>query len=90
MIEFSETYNANGTADIRMVAPALPKAYDGKQYSYTIWVREDGWCFSMSRSEGPGSTRYYKFRTLDETFAHGMKWAKRKIAQAKRAVGDLA
>jgi hypothetical protein len=84
MIEFRETYNADGTADIRMVAPELPKAYDGRQYAYTIRVREDGWCECKSRAEGPGTTRYYSFRKLDDAFAHGMKWAKRKISEAKK------
>ena len=84
MIEFNETYNADGTSDIHLVAPALPKAYDGKQYAYTIRVREDGWCECKSRADGPGSTRYYAFRRLDDAFSHGMKWAKRKIAESKR------
>jgi hypothetical protein len=84
MIEFRETYNADGTADIRLVAPELPKAYDGRQYAYTIRVREDGWCECKSRAEGPGTTRYYSFRQLDDAFAHGMKWAKRKISEAKK------
>jgi len=84
MIEFRETYNADGTADIRLVAPELPKAYDGRQYAYTIRVREDGWCECKSRAEGPGTTRYYSFRQLDDAFAHGTKWAKRKISEAKK------
>jgi hypothetical protein len=84
MIEFFETHNADGTSDIRLVAPALPKAYDGKQFSYTIRLRDDGWCECKSRADGPGSTRYYAFRRLDDAFAHGMKWAKRKIAESKR------
>lgn len=84
MIEFFETYSADGTANIRMVAPALPKAFDGKQYAYTILVKANGWCECKSRSEGPGSTRYYSFRTVDDAFAHGTKWAKRKISTAKK------
>lgn len=84
MIEFFETYNADGTANIRMVAPALPTAYDGKKFSYTIKVKGNGWCECKSRSNGPGSTRYYAFRTLDQAFAHGMKWAKRKIREEKK------
>lgn len=81
MIEFLETHYADGTSSIRMVSAQLPIASDGKRFSYTIKQRADGWCECKSCSNGPGSTRYYAFRTLDQAFAHGMKWAKRKIRE---------
>jgi hypothetical protein len=81
MIEFLEFHNADGTSNIRMVSDELPTAYDGKKFSYNIQVSANGWCQCKSRSNGPGSTRYYAFRTLDQAFTHGMKWAKRKIRE---------
>lgn len=83
MVEFLEKHHADGTSTIVMVSDELPNGYDGKRYAYTIRVREDGWCECKSRSNGPGSTRYYSFRTLDQAFTHGMKWAKRKIREDK-------
>lgn len=78
-IEFLESYR-DGETHVRLVAPNLPKARDGRQYAYRIRVRADGWCECVSRANGAGSTRYYSFRTLDGAFAHAIKWAKRKIA----------
>ena len=80
MIEFIESYTREGEMHVRLFAPDLPKAYDGKQYAYQIRVRTDGWCECRSRSNGAGSTRYHTFRTLDDAMAHAVRWAKRKIA----------
>jgi len=79
-IEFVERYTNGGEMQVRLVAPNLPKAYDGKQYAYQIRVRTDGWCECRSRAGGNGSIRYYTFQTLDEAMAHAVTWAKRKIA----------
>jgi hypothetical protein len=84
MIEFVRKYNQDGTVDFSMIAPELPKAYDGKPYAYFIQLRADGWCTCKSRAEGPGSIRYYNFRKIDDALAHGLKWAKRKISESKK------
>lgn len=85
MIEFVETFREDGSAFVRMKANGLPTTRDATDYTYRIIIAPDGWCESRSRAHGAGSTRYRVFRTYAEAQAHGIKWAKRKIAEAKKA-----
>jgi hypothetical protein len=84
MIEFIETTNRDGETSAYLKAEGMPKGAKPEDYKYHIRVRADGWCECRSRAYGAGSTRYYSFRTYAEAMEHGVKWAKRKIAEAKR------
>ena len=80
MIEFNELVHRNGRFTSALSSPDLPAGM-----YYRLWEDNHGrWC-SKSRADGNGSIRYHSHRTLAEAQAHGVKWAKRKIAEAKRA-----
>lgn len=79
MIDFFEMHNPDGTMLSCLRADGLPRGM-----SYTIKIREDGWCESKSRAHGNGSIRYYSHRTYAEAQAHALTWAKRKIREATR------
>lgn len=83
-IDFTETYNDDGTMTSTLCAVGLGKRREWKDYRLTIHVRADGWCETRSRSNGAGSTRYYEHRTYDEALDHAVRWARRKIAEANR------
>jgi hypothetical protein len=80
MIEFIETALPDGHGRSRLRAEGLPAGM-----AYTITVRPDGWCEAKSRANGNGSVRYYSHRSYDEAMTHATQWARRKIAEAKRA-----
>lgn len=78
MIEFIEnTTSTSFQAHLR--AAGLPATM-----RYTVFQEIDGKVWSQSKAYGLGSTRYYSFKTYDEALEHGVKWAKRKIAEANR------
>ena len=83
MIEFSEKVVADGVMKVALLCPELPVACDGRKYRYVITVCSDGWCRTSSRANGNGSIRYYSFRTYAQAQEHAVRWAKRKIAEAR-------
>jgi hypothetical protein len=90
MIEFKETHHGF-YSDFLLVADGMPERCDEvRDYRYSIHHdHESGECFCKSRSYGAGSTRYYTFKTLDEAFAHAIKWAKAKQAEQRRHLKAL-
>ena len=85
MIEFSEKH-FGGYTIFTLVADEMPiRADEVRDYRYIIEHDPDtDCCTAKSRSYGAGSTRYYSFETLDQAFAHAIKWAKRKQSEAKK------
>jgi hypothetical protein len=94
MIEFKETHHKNYT-ELVLVADGMPEGIDPvRDYTYSIWHYHDTcegvWpVVCRSRSCGAGSTRAYYFKTLDEAFAHAIKWAKAKQAEQRRHLKAL-
>lgn len=85
MIEFKELARRDGYMTIVVMADGLPIGRDPKDFRYVITLRPDGACEARSRANGAGSTRHYSFRTYDAAQSHAAAWAKRKIAEARRA-----
>lgn len=85
MIEFVELAAPTGEMSAYLKCEELPHRQHPMDYRYSIRIRVDGWCECKSRSSGAGSTRYYTFRTYPQALEHARKWAKRKIAEARRA-----
>lgn len=85
MIEFIELHLPTGHCKVRVVADGMPTTRDPADFTYRITIDPDGWCECRSRAHGAGSTRYRTFRTYAHAQAHAIKWAKRKIAEARRA-----
>lgn len=80
MIQFSEKFTSDGGMRAEVHADGLPSGM-----YYQIQLRADGKCLAKSRAYGNGSIRYYSHRSYEEALAHGFQWAKRKVAEAKRA-----
>jgi hypothetical protein len=85
MIEFKETFTFEGLTVVKLVADGLPARCNPKDYKYTITVWPEGHAVGKSRSCGNGSVRYHHFKTYAEAQEHAVTWAKRKIAEERKA-----
>jgi hypothetical protein len=76
--EFSETSDRDGVAVSVLECPELPAGY------YCV-IRKNGRGFQRkTRADGNGSIRYHSHPTLEDARAAAVKWARRKVAEAKR------
>lgn len=84
-IEFSEVFHSDGAISARLVCADLPKGADARDYTYRIYRNPAGWCETTSRSFGKGSIRYGRAQSYEAAQQAAIKWAERKIAEARRA-----
>jgi len=78
MIEFVERYTPDGYMLVSMKADRLPAGMYCK-----LTVRPDGWTEMKTRANGNGSIRYRSLRTYSEARVAAIKWAGRKIREAR-------
>lgn len=80
MIEVKEAAVPGGMR-ASIVSPELPQG----MYCVIYPDSRVGGYIRKNRANGNGSIRYEPYRDYNEAIADGVKWAKRKIAEARRA-----